>query len=194
MIFQPKNKRMSLLDYLARVPDFRRKQGLRYHLDTVLTIQVLAMMSGCIHTRAIARFAKNHQKELATFLPLKHGVPSHVTFQEILSHLDVGALQEQFNAWAATLFTPQEYDEILKRVAATDGKALRATMSDYATPYQDFVCFVHVFAVQSGIILHAEQYQNGHTSEITALQEVLKKLSLRGAIFTMDALHTQKKR
>jgi hypothetical protein len=185
---------MNLLDYLAKVPDFRRKQGTRHRIDAVLTIQILALMSGCISVRSIARFAENHQEELTRLLSLKHGVPSHVTFQEIFSKVDLNALQEQFNAWAGTLFNPDEAASLQKRVVACDGKALRATMSEYNTQQQDFVCFVHAFAAASGLIIHAEQYHNGHKSEIAVLQHVLDVLALSGAIFSMDALHTQKKR
>lgn len=185
---------MNLLEYLSKVSDFRRKQGQRYPLDAVITIQVLAIMSGCISNRSIARFAKNHQEDLTEMLGLKHGVPSHVTFREVSLHIDIASVQEQFNAWAARLFTADEFASLQQRIIAFDGKSLRATMNEYSSEHQDFVCFLHAFAVETGLILHAEQYHNGHQSEISVLQQVLGKLAIRGAIFTTDAIHTQKKR
>ena len=184
---------MSLLEHLATIPDKRRKEGLRYRLEVLLGIYLLGLMSGCVSTRSVARFAKNNIKDLGEVFPLPHGVPSHVTLQTVLDTVDVSALQTQFNAWAGTLLSFEEQQDLAKRVVACDGKALRATLKEYSTEHQDFVCFVHVFAAQAGIILHAEQYHNGHTSEISVLQNVLERLSIRGAIFTMDAVHTQKK-
>jgi DDE_Tnp_1-associated len=185
---------MNLLEHLSCVQDKRRKQGVRYRLDVVLSIYLLALMSACVSTRSVARFAKNHAEELGQLFDLPHGVPSHVTLQEILTHLDVASLQSAFNRWASTLFSIEEQNTIKQRVLACDGKALRATLKDYSKEHQDFVCFVHVFAAEAGIIVHAEEYKNGHKSEIAVLQDVLEHLSVRGAIFTMDALHTQKKR
>lgn len=66
-------------------------------------------------------------------------------------------------------------------------------MQGYNDEHQNFVCFLHGFLAQSGIIAVIQEYQNGHTSEQHVLQEVLTTLKLKGYILTLDALHTQKK-
>jgi hypothetical protein len=115
-------------------------------------------------------------------------------------------LQTQFNAWIFEclpdpLSAPSHdsssesvsAETILARILNFDGKSLRATMQGYNDGHQNFVCFLHGFLAQSGIIAVIQEYQNGHTSEQHVLQEVLTTLKLKGSILTLDALHTQKK-
>lgn len=78
-----------------------------------------------------------------------------------------------------------------------DAKAIRSTVSDYDSAYQDFVCLVSAFACQSGTVLAQQSYHNKETSEITAARTLLADLTrgdggLKGATFTLDALHCKK--
>jgi hypothetical protein len=49
---------MNLIEHLQQIPDFRRKQGLRYPLLAVLLITIMSIMSGRCRYREIAAFAK----------------------------------------------------------------------------------------------------------------------------------------
>ncbi len=181
------------MDYLRRIPDVRRKQGIRYNLDALLTIFILSIMSGRCKYREIERFAKQHEEFFTELLGLKHGVPSNVSIREVIRTLDWQALQTQCNAWALASLPETDNNDILARVLCFDGKALRATLSDYESAYQDFVCFLHGFVAATGIIVHAQEYQNGHKSELQVMQDVIQSLTVRGYIITIDALHCQKK-
>ena len=77
---------MNLVESLQQIPDFRRKQGLRYPLLAVLLITIMSIMSGRCRYREIAAFAKANKKELLKFFHLKKRkrLPSHVTFREVL--------------------------------------------------------------------------------------------------------------
>lgn len=185
---------MSLLEHFALIPDFRRKQGKRYNLAAMLTVITLAMMSGRSKYREIERFGKRHAEYLSNLLGFKHGLPSNVTIREILRRVDYAALQEQFNLWAGSILTPCVQQSIAKRLVALDGKALRATVKDYSGSGQNFVYFLHAFAAEAGLILHAERYENGHQSEQVLLQELVGRLEQGGYLLTMDAVHAQKKR
>jgi hypothetical protein len=185
----------SLQTYFQAIPDVRRKQGIRYPLDAMLVITVLAMMSGCFKYREIERFAKNNSTVLCELLGLKHGVPSNVSIRQVLRTLNWQSLQEQFNAWMVEHLQAQastSVETILARILAFDGKSLRATMEGYDSAHQNFVCFLHGFLAESGIIAVIQEYQNGHTSEQHVLQEVLNTLTFKGYILTVDALHTKK--
>jgi DDE_Tnp_1-associated len=192
----------SLQTYFRAIPDIRRKQGIRYPLDAMLMITVLAMMSGRFKYREIERFAKNNKATLCELLGLNHGVPSNVSIREVLRTLNWKSLQEQFHAWilerlsvsSEAVSKAASAETILARIMAFDGKSIRATMENYADEQQNFVCFLHGFLAESGIIAVIQEYQNGHTSEQHVLQEVISTLKFKGYILTLDALHTQKKR
>ena len=71
---------LTLLDYLGEVPDFRRKEGRRYPLPTLLVMIIMAIMSGRYGYREIARFLKANREQLVKALDLKRTqMPSHVT-------------------------------------------------------------------------------------------------------------------
>lgn len=184
----------SLLDSLAQVPDFRRRQGKRFPLPQLLTMIVMAVLSGHYGYREIARFLKANEEALREHLhlPLQRRMPSHVTIRTVLMKLDFEALRDAFEAWAAQRLRVAPGDWV-----AIDAKAIRSTVSDYDSTYQDFVCLVSAFACQPGAVLAQRTYQNKQTSEISATRALLADLTrggggLQGVTFTLDALHCKK--
>lgn len=134
--------------------------------------------------------------ECATIKPLavKLGLtvtrlPSDTTFRRILHRLDFQLLAQQFGAWANSSITlkPDEWVSI-------DGKSIKGTVSEPGTAYQNFVSLVSVYSTQQGVVLATQQFETKTTSELTVVQTWLETLALEGVVFTLDALHCQKKR
>ena len=75
-----------------------------------------------------------------------------------------------------------------------DGKSLKNTVSDCYGQQQNFVMMVSAFSHARGEILGVKVMENKKQSEIVAVQDLLELLDLKGVVFTMDALHCQKKR
>ncbi len=181
---------MNLIEHLQQIPDFRRKQGLRYPLLAVLLMTIMSIMSGRCRYREIAAFAKANQKELLKFLHLKKRkrLPSHVTFREILKGVNFDNVLTAFNDWAAQYVTLDEEEWM-----SMDGKALASTVTDYASSYQNFVSLVSVFSHKRGQVLRAAKLENQKRSEIPTVRELIEALDLTGVVFSLDALHCQKK-
>jgi len=177
---------MTLLECLASVPDFRRKAGRRYSLSSVLTLCVLSVMSGYHSYREMHTFGQSNQRLLGKYLRLSKGIPSHVSLRKILQGVDFQKLAEAFHGWAIQFVT---FDE--PQWLAIDGKSLRSTFSEEA--HRDFVSLVSVFTHQRGLVLQVDRIHSGKESEIASVEGLLKRLDLKGAIFTLDALHCQKK-
>ena len=93
-----------------------------------------------------------------------------------------------FNAWAEQYVTlvPGEWLSI-------DGKALASTVTDYETAYQNFVSLVSLFSHKRGQILKVEFLENQKRSELPAVRTLIEALDLHGMVFSLDALHCQKK-
>lgn len=53
---------------------------------------------------------------------------------------------------------------------------------------------VQVFSHQSGQVVGLQAFHNGKQGEAQVVRELIQKLDLKGAIFTADALHSEKKR
>src|SRR3569832_556856 len=109
-------------------------------------------------------------------------------FRRVLQPLDFQPLTELFNTWAANVIalTPQER-------LAIDGKSIRCTVCDYSQSYQNFLSIVSVFSHQRGIVVRTQPLANKETSELTVVQELISEFSGQQVMFTLDALHCQKK-
>lgn len=183
---------LTLLDYLAKVPDFRRKEGRRYPLPTLLVMIVMAIMSGRYGYREIARFLAGNQQQLVDALDLKRKqMPSHVTIRTVMMALDFEALNSAFEAWVVT-----HVDQTSGLWIAVDAKSIRSTVVNYNSSYQDFVCLVSAFTHKQGLVLAQKSYNNKKRSEEHVTQELIPQLiealGLKNAVFTLDALHCKK--
>jgi len=179
---------MSLIEHLKQIPDFRSQP--RYPLWVILLLVIMGTMSGAHGYRALEDFVARHQTVLLDLLQLPHHrLPSFSTLRRIMIHLDFVKLTQAFNAWAGDSLTPEPDAQL-----ATDGKSIKASVMGYDSSYQDFVNLVSAFSVNQGVVIGLEPMRNSQSSEITTVQILLDSLQLSGVCFSLDALHSQKKR
>ncbi len=74
-----------------------------------------------------------------------------------------------------------------------DGKILRGTEKNLEKSYKEFVQVVSVYSTSQGIVTGMASWLSQEKSEIIVVQNLLKSLGLEGVVFTLDALHCQKK-
>ena len=74
-----------------------------------------------------------------------------------------------------------------------DGKAIRGTVTHSNDSLQNFLSLVSVFATKQKQVLSAGKINSKKESEIPKVVELIEMLDLEGVIFTIDALHCQKK-
>ena len=179
----------SLIDYLKEIPDCRQASGRRHPLWLVLLLIIMGIMSGYWGYRQLGKFIERHRRELISTLKIpKARVPSYSTIRRVMKDLDYGEVEKAFNKWI------QENANISdSELVAIDGKGLRNTVSDYDTPEQNFVSCVSAFSHQKGLVLGVKVMNNKQESEINVVRELLEVLGLKGVVFTLDALHCQKK-
>ncbi len=168
------------------VQDPRRSQGMRYTLSQLFTMTIMANLCGYLGGRPVAKFSKNHESTLEDLLSLKHGIPSHVVFSDIMNRVDEDELIIAFNKWTSG-YVPLEIDDMV----SGDGKALGSTVRGTGSR-QKFQAVVSIFCQQSGLVYAIEQYQNAKESEIHVVQFLLEKLQAMGITLFLDALHAQK--
>lgn len=180
---------MSLVEAFSGIKDFRRAEGKRYPLIPMLIIAVMSLICGRVRYREIAAFAKANNIRFQQIFKLKsYRMPSHVTFREIIQKIRFEEVNQAFEKWAKTSVPTAEGDWFV-----IDGKAIASTVSDYNKSYQDFVSLVSVFSQKQGQVVKAARLHNGKGSEIHAVEHLIRVLNLEGMVFSMDALHCQKK-
>lgn len=179
---------MTLSEMLSKVEEPRSLHGLRFHLQDLLLMCIMAIMSGYSSYRGMGRFLKNNEKDFRRVFGSYHGVPCYVTIRDVLQRINFDTFSEAFNQWA------KQYVPMCKSdTKSIDGKAIGSTTSDSHNAFQNFVSLVSVFSSQRGIVLHCGKIENKKESEIPKVQELIKALDIKGEMFTIDALHCQKK-
>jgi hypothetical protein len=180
----------NLLDYLARIQDPRRLQGQRHELRLILLITIMSVMSGYIGYRAIGDFMKRNKEDLLTTLKPKKGrLPSFDIIREVLISIDFREFSKQFHHWA------KQYVGISAREwVGIDGKAIGGTITNSWGIDQNFISLVSLYCSKKKLVLGNAQVTNGKESEIPVVQQLIEALDLEGVVFTLDALHCQKKR
>jgi len=174
---------LSLLDVLAQVPDPRSRHGQRHPLSAILSLAVLAMLSGAKGYQAIAQFGREKGYALAHALGFKRGkTPTKSTFSVLFRSLDVQAFEHALSRWIASRM-PQGQQKLL----SLDGKTARGSR-DGEVPGQ------HLVAAYSGKAraVLAQMKVDAKTNEHKAALELLGILPVKGNIITGDAMFCQR--
>jgi hypothetical protein len=185
-----------LLDALSEIPDPRRAQGQRYPLPHLLLFIVLAIMSGATSYRAMRTFIRERNATLAALYGVGlRAVPALNTVRDLLHRLDADDLEAVFRHHAEGLVTAAASDDAApasrcRPVIALDGKALRQSFDRVSDRKAAHV--LSAFASESALIL-AHMDVDDKSNEIPAVEAMIRSLGLSGVIFTVDAMHCQKK-
>nr|WP_026736524.1 ISAs1 family transposase [Fischerella sp. PCC 9605] len=179
----------NLIEELRQVEDFRTTDGRRHPLWLVLLFVIMGTMSGYVGYRGWGDFAHRHRRALIVAFGIeKHGVPSYSTIRRVVMGVDFEKLVDRFNQWA------QDYVDLAESEwFGIDGKSIKGTVIDYEKRCQNFVSIVSIFASKRGLVLGMEKLENKQSSEIQTVQNLIAALEIKGAVFSLDSLHCQKK-
>ena len=98
------NMRMqNLIKYMLQVRNFWRGFNLKHKLVDVLTIAVLAVLSGGETWDDMELYGKDRHSLLKKFFELPVGIPSHDTFNRVFSLLTPKSLETVSFTWSAPL-------------------------------------------------------------------------------------------
>jgi predicted transposase YbfD/YdcC len=173
----------SVLKHFQAIQDPRVERTRHHSLVAILTIAILAVLSGSDGFIAIETYGKAKQSWLEKFLDMPYGIPSHDTFGRVLGSIEPQVLQESFLAWVSTIS-----EKLNIEVIHIDGKTAKGS---YDRESQlKALHTVSAWSSEHGLVL-AQQKVEGKSNEITAVPLLLKLLNLKGAVVTLDAMGTQ---
>jgi predicted transposase YbfD/YdcC len=177
-----------LLSYLKRVKDGRKRRGLRYRIEIILVLFILAKLCGENKVYGIADWVQQRSSYLIAALDLKlkrNCLPHHSTYRRILSEeIQVDQLEEIVAEYLAQL--PKKGQDV---VIAIDGKTVRGTITR-EDPFG-----LHLLAAYlpgEGIVLMQMVVEKDKENEIVVAPKLLKCLDLRNKVVIGDAMHTQR--
>ena len=168
--------------YFASLPDPRVIGRCDHSLLDILSVALLAVLSGADDFSDMEAFGLSRSDWLQTFLPLKNGIPSDDTFRRVFAALDPKKFEHCFQQWANSLL-----DSIEGKLIAIDGKTVRGSYTKRNGP----IHLVHAW-VQEHQLLLGQVATSEKSNEITAIPELLKLLDIKGATVTIDAMGCQK--
>jgi len=113
---------------------------------------------------------------------LRHGIPSHDTFNRVFAALKPAAFLDCFLRWTQSL-----RQTVAQEIVALDGKALRRAQCRGKSPRY----IVSAWAQSNRLVLGQLKVAD-KSNEITALPQLLRVLELAGCIVTIDAMGCQK--
>ena len=175
----------SLGERLRTLTDKRHRRGVRYQLDVLLVLLVLAKLGGADHPSAIGDWLRSRSKVLraALHLPFPR-LPHANTFRRIMEEVvSPEELETTFSAFIRTL--PGVGRSVL---IAIDGKTVRGTIGEQHPQGEHLLC---AYLPQEGVVLF--QVPAGvKDNEISVAPTLLHGLDLRGKIVMGDAMHTQR--
>lgn len=76
---------------------------------------------------------------------------------------------------------------------AIDGKSIKSTVVSSQDSHQNFVSLVSFFGQKTHLIRQVGILENKKTNEIEVVQQLFKSFQIKKVVFTLDALHCQKK-
>lgn len=174
----------SLYSRFAGMKDKRKPRGLRYRLEHILIMMVLAKMCGEDTPSGMADWVQHRSEQMIEMLKLKRKtMPHHSTYRCITGDVVDGEELEQ--VVSAVLSEKRFFG---KQVLLTiDGKVLRGTLDET----QNGTYLLAAYLLREGIVL-MEVALEGKGNEIPGAVKLLNMVDLRGKVVMGDALHTQR--
>lgn len=174
----------SLFERMREIADPRREHQKFHSLYEILVIAMCAVLCGAEHWTEMEEYGEAKQEWLATFLELKHGIPSHDTFRRVFILLDTVELKSVFVDWIGAAVSLSQ-----GTLVNIDGKNLRGSKA----PVQGkkALSVVSAWVSEQAVVLGQLKCEE-KSNEIRAIPELVKILNLEGCVVTIDAMGCQK--
>lgn len=174
---------------LSQVKDLRKPRGVRYPLNALLLIALLAKLAGYPRLRDIAEWARLRQAELCPLLGLtRTALPHPTTWSRVFARaLDPA----QLDLVSAAFFKQHLAAMPAKRGAVLlnlDGKTVRGTI---AAGCKQGVHLVALYMPGEGVVL-AQVEVSRKANELTMAPQLLAAVDLQGKIVSGDAMFAQR--
>jgi len=169
--------------------DRRKRRGVRYPLAVLLTIAVLAKLSGYSQIAAIADWARARADALVELFDLKRpSMPHEATWTRVFAQALVITALEQVVASLSAAPVTAEVPARGSLIVNLDGKTLRGTIPLGQTSRMHLLA---AYQADQGWVV-AQAAVGSKTNEIGAAPTLLAQVELTGAVVTGDAMHTQR--
>ena len=179
-----------IIEFLITVRDERDNWKIKHSLADIVLLIFFARLSGAEFWEEIEDFGNIYETSLRSVLTLENGIPSHDTLQRVFATLDAQVLVEVTLMWNDILreadLSAKTFPSFAKRLLAIDGKTIKGNSSQT----QKALHIVSAYATDLGIC-YGQVATDDKSNEITAIPDLLDKISVKGCLISIDAMGTQ---
>ena len=172
-----------LLTVFMQIEDKRRDVTVFHDLNDILLMAIIAVICGANSWNEIERYCNLKVDWLRGFLKLENDIPSHDTFNRVISSIDNEQLEKCFMEWVNTLIDSSIGLEIIN----IDGKTINGAKEHGK---KSLIHMVSAWACKNNLVLGQVKVDE-KSNEITAIPKLLELLSVQGSIITIDAMGCQ---
>lgn len=178
-------------DCFDQVEDPRVPGRTTHPLNSILFLVVAATIADADGPEEIECFGKERVDWLSEFADFSAGIPSHDTIGRVLSLIKPDQFQQALLDWHIKLCKErgQGAEDASPVHVAIDGKTSRGSYTD--AEKSNAIHFVSAWASKHGVTLGQTEVDS-KSNEITAIDELLDFIEVRGTIITLDAIGAQK--
>lgn len=173
-----------LISLFGEIPDPRLNRKKLHELGDIMAIAILSVICGAETWVDMEDFGLARYDWLKGFLELPNGIPSHDTFNRVFSLIDPIEFETRFVEWVEAI------SGRLNGQVVIDGKMIKG--SGNRRSKKEPLWIVSAWSADLDLVLAHTQVSE-KSNEITAIPEILKMLSVKGCIVSIDAMGCQKK-
>lgn len=178
-----------MLNTLKRIKDFRRKQGQRYDLATLLFLSIMAILSDANSYRRIEIFIRLRLDELKDEFDFTwKKAPSYSAIRNVIQGVSSEELEEAFREDSVARLNESNSNKLLPLELSFDGKVVRGSFDHFKDIKA--IQVLSIFCNKHKLILAHEEVEE-KTNEIPVAQALIPRLPFKNAVFTCDALNCQ---
>ena len=172
-----------LLLAFAKLPDPRKERNRLYPLIDIVAVVLMGIICGANSIMSAYLWAQHRKDWFVSMGLCLSGLPSYDTLNRVLRFLDPKEFNLCFMEWVNAIAG------YVKGVIAIDGKTLRNSGDSFLETKP--IHLINAFAAENQLIL-GQLATEAKSNEITAIPELLKLLTIKGSIITIDAMGCQK--
>ena len=161
-----------------------------FDLAHLLLFSILAIASNADSYRKIAIFIEENFESLQTLCAIRwKRAPSYNSIRHVIHSMNQKETERVFRNYSKAV---SSFEKEKLVTVSLDGKALKHSFDHVAD--QRFKQILSAFSPTCNIILAHEKIGVSKANEINSAIKLLKELRIPNVLYTLDALHTQKKR
>ena len=171
------NEEMALAFFrraLSKLPDPRRRQGIRYPFSALVTIALMAMVCGCDDAEAMESWGEANEEWLRSIFELPYGPPTQDVFLAVFALINPESFSTVFQSWVDVLRVKTRGEG---KHIAVDGKTSRRSFDTEKD--RPAIHTVSAWLSDEGLVL-GQRKTAAKSNEITAIPELLRTLDLSG--------------